>query len=389
MNDVEPSRFQVDRVNGPEEDDDLGLPNNQYTYIQPYDKTLGQLTREALPKLDNYRALDSLHAAYRPTMDELHNNTFHEKPRKTDEDDEPVLKGKVIKFGWLEGVLMRCLLNIWGVMLFLRLSWVIGQAGIVEGVLLITLANVVTFITAFSMSAVSTNGQIKGGGIYYMISRSLGPEFGAAIGLMFTIANSIAVSLYIVGFCESLNDLLDANGWGKIIDGAENDVRVVGVGVLVAILVLAFVGMDWVTRTQMFLLVVLIAAQIVFVIGSFIGPVSDEEKSQGFTGYSMKTWERNVESDYREGLDGDTTKQDFFSVFGVFFPAVTGIVAGANLSGDLKDPGSAIPKGTLLAILITYVSYIGYAFMMAGSVVREASGDVDLLRNLPDRKSVV
>lgn len=98
-----------------------------------------------------------------------------------------------------------------------------------------------------------------------MISRSLGPEFGAgtnsvkipicefqmiviqfaAIGLMFTIANSIAVSLYIVGFCESLNDLLKANDWGQIIDGGSNDIRVIGVGVLVAILVLAFVGMDW------------------------------------------------------------------------------------------------------------------------------------------------
>lgn len=83
-----------------------------------------------------------------------------------------------------------------------------------------------------------------------MISRSLGPEFGAAIGLMFTLANSIAVSLYIIGFCESLNDLLKANNWGQIIDGGENDIRVVGIGVLIAILILAFVGMDWVTRVR-------------------------------------------------------------------------------------------------------------------------------------------
>ena len=65
----------------------------------------------------------------------------------------------------------------------------------VQGLLVITLANIVTVITAISMSAVSTNGQIKGGGIYYMISRSLGPEFGGAIGIMFTIANSIAGTL--------------------------------------------------------------------------------------------------------------------------------------------------------------------------------------------------
>ena len=82
--------------------------------------------------------------------------------------------GKLIKFGWIEGVYMRCLLNIWGVMLFLRLTWVVGEAGLVEAFAIITLANVVTTITAISMSAVCTNGQIKGGGIYYMISRALG-----------------------------------------------------------------------------------------------------------------------------------------------------------------------------------------------------------------------
>lgn len=80
-------------------------------------------------------------------------------------------EGKVIKFGWFDGVYMRCLLNIWGVMLFLRLSWVMGQAGLIQGLAIITLSNIVTLITTISMSAVSTNGQIKAGGIYYMISR--------------------------------------------------------------------------------------------------------------------------------------------------------------------------------------------------------------------------
>ena len=80
---------------------------------------------------------------------------------KDEENSEP--QGKIIKFGWLDGVFMRCLLNIWGVMLFLRLSWVVGQAGIGEGALIICLANVVTIVTTISMSAVCTNGQIKGG----------------------------------------------------------------------------------------------------------------------------------------------------------------------------------------------------------------------------------
>ncbi len=77
----------------------------------------------------------------------------------------------VVKFGWIGGVYIPCLLNIWGVMLFLRLTWVVGQAGLIEGLILITLANAVTFITALSMSAVATNGQVKAGGVYFMISR--------------------------------------------------------------------------------------------------------------------------------------------------------------------------------------------------------------------------
>ena len=88
---------------------------------------------------------------------------------EVDNDEESGLK-----LGWIKGVYVKCLLNIWGVMLFLRLSWVVGQAGAIEALSIITLANLVTLITSISMSAVSTNGKIEGGGIYYMLSRSLG-----------------------------------------------------------------------------------------------------------------------------------------------------------------------------------------------------------------------
>ena len=169
-----------------------------------------------------------------------------------------------VKLGWQEGVLMPCLLNIWGVMLFLRLTWVIGQAGIVQGLLLMSIANVVTFLTALSMSAVCTNGQIKGGGVYYMISRSLGPEFGGAIGLMFTFANSIAVAMYVIGFCESLLDMLNEVYGGEfegIVDAGVNDVRIIGCGTLFILLIIAIVGMEWITRVQAVLLVLLICSQ--------------------------------------------------------------------------------------------------------------------------------
>jgi solute carrier family 12 sodium/potassium/chloride transporter 2 len=321
----------------------------------------------------------------RPTLDELledekaipRNELYDAENGRNGGSMLPGVKaeGSPIKFGWFDGVYMRCLLNIWGVMLFLRLTWVIGQAGLIEGLAIITLSNIVTLITSISMSAVSTNGQIKAGGIYYMISRSLGPEFGGAIGLMFTLANSIAVSMYLIGFCEALLDMFEQyiTDFNGIIDSVDriNDVRLVGSISLVLILGLAIVGMDWVTRVQMGLLFLLLVSQVDFIIGSFL-PASDEEKSKGFVGYNGTVMSQNLWSGYTADAHGNTN--NFFSVFAVFFPAVTGIVAGANLSGDLKDPGVAIPKGTLLAIATTYVTYIIYGIMIAGCSLRHASG---------------
>jgi solute carrier family 12 sodium/potassium/chloride transporter 2 len=116
---------------------------------------------------------------------------------------------EVVKFGWVKGVLIRCILNIFGVMIFLRLSWIVGQAGIGQTTIIILLATLVTLITALSTSAICTNGEVKGGGAYYLISRSLGPEFGGAIGIVFSFANAVAGAMYCIGFAETLVTLLD------------------------------------------------------------------------------------------------------------------------------------------------------------------------------------
>lgn len=116
--------------------------------------------------------------------------------------------GGHIKLGWVQGVLIPCLLNIWGVMLFLRVAWVVAQAGIGQTLLIIAISYAVCLITTTSLSAICTNGDVKGGGIYYIISRSLGPEFGASVGVIFAFANAVAASMNTIGFCDSLNDLL-------------------------------------------------------------------------------------------------------------------------------------------------------------------------------------
>ncbi|KAK3888775.1 hypothetical protein Pcinc_007192 [Petrolisthes cinctipes] len=260
--------------------------------------------------------------------------------------------------------------------MFLRVSWLVGQSGILLALLTVVLGNIVTTITSLSMSAVATNGRIQAGGVYYMISRSLGPEFGGSIGLMFTLANSIASATYIIGFTDSLKDLMYYYFDGaKIIDGAVNDTRIVGTVTLIGVLGLAIVGMDWVTRVQMGLLLLLIGSQVDFVVGAIMGPQGDEQEAQGFIGINSELFSRNMGPDYRK-FEGNT--QGFFSVFGVFFTAVTGIVAGANLSGDLKDPAVAIPKGTLAAIATTFVSYIIFPVLIGAAAMRDASGNTTL-----------
>merc|ERR1719391_1790769 len=399
----EPPGVATDTDNDETHQKTHGSQTTHWTYMN---KSLRRYITEALPRESNYRNILSIGQSAdirkysRPTLEELHKPeeagkllSHGQTPTVVTKDpeapnEETEVKGKVVKFGWLDGVYMRCLLNIWGVMLFLRLTWVVGQAGLIQGLLVITLANIVTVITAISMSAVSTNGQIKGGGIYYMISRSLGPEFGGAIGIMFTVANSIAVSMYVIGFCDSLMDMLHAyiDDFQYIVSpDRTNDIRLIGVITVICVLLLAIVGMDWVTRVQIVLLGLLVVSQFDFVIGSFfVYETNDanDERAKGFLGWgeASRLFSKNVEAEYHnfksEAEGNHDDKPSFFAVFGVFFPAVTGIVAGANLSGDLKDPATAIPKGTLLAIATTYITYIAYGVIISGVTERDASGNI-------------
>ncbi|KAJ8380958.1 hypothetical protein SKAU_G00017360 [Synaphobranchus kaupii] len=339
-----------------------------------YLRTFGHNTIDAVPNIDFYRQTVAPlgEKLIRPTLSELHDELdkepfdegFANGEELTPADEATIMetaesKGAV-KFGWIKGVLVRCMLNIWGVMLFIRMTWIVGQAGIALACVIVLMATVVTTITGLSTSAIATNGFVRGGGAYYLISRSLGPEFGGSIGLIFAFANAVAVSMYVVGFAETVVELLstiDAHMTDEL-----NDIRIVGTLTIILLLGISVAGMEWEAKAQIFLLVILITAIFNFFIGSFI-PM-ESKQPMGFFGYKADILMENMVPDFR----GET----FFSVFAIFFPAATGILAGANISGDLTDPQSAIPKGTLLAILVTGVVYLGVA---EGCIVRDASGN--------------
>lgn len=341
-----------------------------------YLRTFGHNTIDAVPNIDFYRqtAAPLGEKLIRPTLSELHDELDKEPfedgfangdeltPAEEAAAKEAAESKGVVKFGWIKGVLVRCMLNIWGVMLFIRMSWIVGQAGIALTCLIVLMATVVTTITGLSTSAIATNGFVRGGGAYYLISRSLGPEFGGSIGLIFAFANAVAVAMYVVGFAETVVELL--NGADALMTDEINDIRIIGTITVILLLGISVAGMEWEAKAQIFLLFVLITAIINYFIGTFI-PLKSKE-SMGFFGYDASIMWENMGPDFRE--------ETFFSVFAIFFPAATGILAGANISGDLADPQLAIPRGTLLAILITGIVYLGVAVSTGSCIVRDATG---------------
>ncbi|XP_014729548.1 PREDICTED: solute carrier family 12 member 1 [Sturnus vulgaris] len=394
--------------------------------LHPYDthskmyylQTFGHNTMDPVPKIDYYRNTGSVsgNKLNRPSLLEIHEqlakniavstgsvervaNGESTTGDETAASKEEENKTGFVKFGWVKGVLVRCMLNIWGVMLFIRLSWIVGQAGIGLGVIIILLATmvtsitglstsaiatngfvrgglgiivialsvVVTTLTGISMSAICTNGVVRGGGAYYLISRSLGPEFGGSIGLIFAFANAVAVAMYVVGFAETVVELLKESD--TLMVDESNDIRIIGTITVVCLLGISVAGMEWEAKAQVILLIVLLVAIANFFIGTVI-PTNTEKKARGFFNYQASIFAENFGPDFRSG-------EGFFSVFAIFFPAATGILAGANISGDLKDPQSAIPQGTMLAILITTIAYIAVAICAASCVVRDATGNVN------------
>uniref|UniRef100_A0A3P9P1D5 Solute carrier family 12 member 1 n=1 Tax=Poecilia reticulata TaxID=8081 RepID=A0A3P9P1D5_POERE len=365
--------------------------NNEHRTVRPsVMSAFGHDTLDRVPNIDFYRNAGSVsgHRAVRPSLQELHDvfqkNGAISVPETVTDDGEgsegtpsddlesaaPIdVTTGAVKFGWIRGVLVRCMLNIWGVMLFIRLSWVFGQAGWGLGIVVIALSCVVTTITGLSMSAICTNGVVRGGGAYYLISRSLGPEFGGSIGLIFAFANAVAVAMYVVGFAETVVDLLKVcNEYAHLMVDEMNDIRIIGCITVVLLLGISVAGMEWEAKAQIVLLVILLVAIVNMFVGTGI-PATEDKKSKGFFGYNAKIFMENFKPDFRDG-------ETFFSVFAIFFPAATGILAGANISGDLRDPQAAIPKGTLLAIFITGITYLAVALCVAGTVVRDATGNM-------------
>uniref|UniRef100_A0A8C7XJZ8 Solute carrier family 12 member 10, tandem duplicate 1 n=1 Tax=Oryzias sinensis TaxID=183150 RepID=A0A8C7XJZ8_9TELE len=317
---------------------------------------------DLVPQLEYYaRTIKHQQARSRPSLEVL---------RKTFEVNHAKTKKK-----------MRVMVNIWGVILFLRLTWITSQAGIGElwldcwihvvlpvlTYVIIFISVLVTSLTALSISAIATNGRVVSGGTYFLISRTLGPEIGGPIGIMYAFANTLSVALNTVGYAEVVRDMMRELGV-KIVDDV-NDVRIIGVVTVTVLMLIAVSGMKWESKTQIFFFLVMMVAFTNYIVGTVL-PQSIEKQARGLFGYKADIFVENLAPSWR-GPQGN-----FFRMFSVFFPGATGILAGVNICGDLRDPASAIPKGTLWAIFWTTFSYLVISITAGACVVRDASGNM-------------
>ncbi|XP_032872587.1 solute carrier family 12 member 7 isoform X2 [Amblyraja radiata] len=390
----------------------------------------------------------------------------HEEAENNEEPKKKEIKAP--RMGTFIGVYLPCLQNILGVILFLRLTWIVGAAGIFGSFWIVFMCCACTSLTAISMSAIATNGVVPAGGSYYMISRSLGPEFGGAVGLCFYLGTTFAGAMYILGTIEILLTyivpsaaIFKSEDPNKESQAMLNNMRLYGTCTIALMATVVFVGVKYVNKLALvFLACVILSIFSIYagVIKSGFSPpdfplcllgnrtlawkgfdkcaktiiqgnqtvtsqlwkVFCQESSfnatcneyfelnnvtqiQGIPGIASKVIFDNIWSNYGtegemleiQGLpsipasDTETTvglpyvfsdiATYFTMLVGIYFPSVTGIMAGSNRSGDLKDAQKSIPIGTLLAIITTSFIYLSciilFGACIEGVLLRDKFGE--------------
>ncbi|XP_065165264.1 solute carrier family 12 member 4 isoform X3 [Atheta coriaria] len=363
-------------------------------------------------------------------------------PAPADPDARP--SGGGANMGTLIGVYLPCIQNIFGVILFIRLTWVVGTAGAVQGFLIVLVCCCVTMLTAISMSAIATNGVVPGGGSYFMISRSLGPEFGGAVGMLFYTGTTLAAAMYIVGAVEIVLTYMAPSlslfgDFTKDASAMYNNFRVYGTGLLIVMGFIVFIGVKFVNKFATVALACVIFSIIAVYVGIFVNINGNDNLSMCVLGkrllkdIPMASCNKTVGGDLHRifcnstnsicdpyykannvtivrGIKGlssgvllDNIKDSFLEMgeylakgkapadyenvgqpsynqvladittsftilIGIFFPSVTGIMAGSNRSGDLADAQKSIPIGTICAILTTSTVYLSTVILFAGTV---------------------
>ena len=229
------------------------------------------------------------------------------------------------KLGTFEGVFTPTVLTILGVIMYLRLGWIVGNAGFIGTLAIIVAAHVIIICTTLSMSSILSNIKVGAGG---------------AIGIPMYFCQAFAAAFYIIGFTEVWTSFFPTH-----------------MPALVGFTVWAILsGLSVMSARAAFRIQYLVLAAVFLSIVSFMAGPSLSTAGPFFM--------------------GEFKEMNIWRTFALFFPAVTGILAGANMSGELKDPRKNIINGTLAAVLTGFVVYLILAYWFS----RQASSEI-LLTN--------
>ncbi|KAH8273657.1 hypothetical protein KR018_007290 [Drosophila ironensis] len=293
---------------------------------------------------------------------------------------DPERNGRTL--GTFAGVFSPVALSMFSALIFIRVGYIVGNAGLYITLLQFVIAYAILLFTVASVCAISTNGAIEGGGVYFMISRTLGLEFGGSIGTLFFFANVVGSAMAIAGCTEGIMDNFGPEGnfvhgdsilkntfWARFLTSSViNTLQ----------LIVCLVGAALFAKTSVIILAIvtvcLFATYFSFL---FVGATNDTIpvpelnnlsktiKYLNYTGLNADTLRDNLGTHYGVDYTANGKLVDFSTTFGVLFSGVTGIMAGANMSGELKNPSKSIPWGTLSAVAFTFVSYIILSFLMS------------------------
>uniref|UniRef100_A0A8C5GQ58 Solute carrier family 12 member 5-like n=1 Tax=Gouania willdenowi TaxID=441366 RepID=A0A8C5GQ58_GOUWI len=377
----------------------------------------------------------------------------HEEGENNEAESSRKKPVKAPQLGTLMGVYLPCIQNIFGVILFLRMTWLVGIGGVVGTFVIVFMCCTTTMLTAISMSAIATNGVVPAGGSYYMISRSLGPEFGGAVGICFYLGTTFAGAMYILGAIELLLIYIVPKAAIFPLEGLEgaeqeaallNNMRVYGTILLTSMATVVFVGVKYVNKLALVFLAFTVSNSSVCLLGnrtlvwksfdvcaktiettngtvttqlwrmfcdsSLLNATCDKFFSmnnvtqiQGIPGVTSGILTENLFPFYyekgdliaRENMQSVEDPDDpltnanryvladitsFFTLLvGIYFPSVTGIMAGSNRSGDLRDAQKSIPIGTIAAITTTSFVYMSSVILFGacidGVVLRDKFGE--------------
>ncbi|XP_075956616.1 solute carrier family 12 member 9 isoform X1 [Anarhichas minor] len=305
------------------------------------------------------------------------------------------LQGQPKKLSIFFGVVIPTLLSMFSVVVFLRIGFMVGHSGLYQAIAMLLVAYFIICMTVLSVCAISTNGALDAGGAYYMISRALGPEFGGSIGIMFFLANVCGCALFVLGLVEAIvatfgvpedgsqltspYQVLPSGYWWSLLYGT---------GVALLCLLVCLVGAHiYAKATFLIFLVVMFVLGTVFVSFFAVGPRTIVLPSSAafnptangtgppfpttgnFTGFKLATLLGNLYADYTVDYTTNTV-MTFATVFAVMFNGCTGIMAGSNMSGDLKNPSYSIPRGTITAVIFTFIIYNLLSILVACSCDR-------------------